>query len=199
MEQLPFWNHNGAYYPWVREKLGQRLRILDVGCGEGTLVRYLSGGERQVMGLDPAPHCIQRAREQAGADSGIQYLQNSFEEWEGTPESWDGVVFVASLHHMDAEKAVDKAKGLLCKGGMLLVVGLAAPSNAADWLVECGRVVPAWIGSRLHHMETSEELGVPTSYALPGMAQVRRLVREQLPGGELRYGLYYRYLLFWTK
>ena len=42
-------------------------------------------------------------------------------------------------------------------------------------------------------------MGVPVSYALPPMGEVRRLIRRRLPGARLRPGLYYRWLLRWEK
>ena len=44
MEKPAFWNHNAAYYPWIRKQLEgiAATRILDVGCGEGSLARYLA-------------------------------------------------------------------------------------------------------------------------------------------------------------
>ena len=47
--------------------------------------------------------------------------------------------------------------------------------------------------------DRADELGIPTSYELPAMAEVRRMAAEELPGARLRPGLYYRYLLSWTK
>ena len=61
------------------------------------------------------------------------------------------------------------------------------------------RVIPSWVSSRLHRMRTLEELGVPTSYDLPTMAQVRGLASELLPGATIRPGLHWRYLLLWKK
>ena len=37
------------------------------------------------------------------------------------------------------------------------------------------------------------------NYALPKMAEVRAMIRRELPGAKLRSGLYYRWLLHWTK
>ncbi len=197
MNDLPYWNHNAAYYPWVKKQLGDRRRILDVGCGDGTLVRYLSGSDRTVTGIDISPACIKRAAE---ADPGghAEYLLCPFAEYR-PDRLFDAVLFVASLHHMDMPRSLAKASDLLTKDGKLLVVGLASPSCPADRLIELCRIVPAGIGSLVHAMKSPEELGIPTCGRLPEMAAVRDAVSRQLPGAVLRRGLYWRYLLVWQK
>ncbi len=195
---LSFWNHNSAYYDWIAKQLGTRQHILDVGCGDGTLLRYLDNQERKLIGIDPSVACINRARQWSNPYT--QFHCCTFEDYHDVPpESFDAIIFVASLHHMDCEMAIQKAKHYLRADGILLVVGLATPSSLMDYLVEALRVIPCQISSHLHKMKTSEEMNIPTSYALPTMSQVRDMVDRQLPCATLRYGLYYRYLLTWVK
>ena len=99
---------------------------------------------------------------------------------------------------MDAAAAVERASALLLPGGVLLIVGLAAPSALPDRLLDAARVVPSFVSSRLHRMKRTESLQIPTSYRLPPMAEVRALA-ACLPGAVLRYGLHWRYLLKWEK
>ncbi|MFT8394732.1 class I SAM-dependent methyltransferase [Propionibacterium sp.] len=42
------WNHNTHYYPRIAELVEGRHLVLDVGCGEGTLARYLATGDTGV-------------------------------------------------------------------------------------------------------------------------------------------------------
>ena len=42
------------------------------------------------------------------------------------------------------------------------------------------------------------ELGIRTDYRLPRMSDIRRIVRQELPGARIHYALQYRYLLEWT-
>ncbi len=201
MERPSFWNHNAAYYPWVRRELDRAAArsVLDVGCGEGALLRYLAAPQRQLLGIDPSAEAVASALAQTGKGEELRFLCTAFEDFEAPPGSLDAVVFSASLHHMDARKAVRKAKELLRPGGRLLVIGLAAPSGPGDWALECLRVLPARLGTLLRRARSSEELGLPVSYEFPKMAEVRALIRRELPGARLRSGLYYRWLLRWTK
>ncbi len=196
--KLPYRTHNTAYYGWIAKQTASCVRILDVGCGDGTLARFLSRPGRAVTGIDPSADCIARA--QSGADDPlVRFAVSAFETYEAEDGAFDGIVFAASLHHMDMGSALAKAKRLLAPGGVLAVVGLASPSSPGDRLADAFRVVPAALGTALHRMRTEETLGIPVSYAFPPMAEVRRLAGELLPGAKIRRGLYWRYLLRWRK
>lgn len=197
MSAMPYWNHNTAYSPWIKRRLPGCLRILDVGCGDGTLVRYLREEGRTIVGIDVSPDMIARAEADPHGPE-IRFALCPFAAYP-EEESLDAVIFVASLHHMEMLSSLEKAKRLLAEGGRLLVVGLASPSSLGDHILDCLRVIPARIGSRLHRMRSSEELGIPTSGSYPEMREIRDTVRRILPGAKLRRGLYWRYLLSWEK
>ncbi len=197
MSELPYWNHNTAYYPWIRKKTDGCRLVLDVGCGDGLLISYLRAPERVLVGVDPFPDCIRTARENR-ASPDVRFECIPFEAF--APEApFDAVLFSASLHHMETESALAKAVSLLAPGGRLIVVGLAEPSSTADHLIEALRVLPSYVVSRLCRISPCEERGVPVSFSLPPMKDVRRAAKKLLPGAKLRYGLHYRYLLEWKK
>lgn len=194
-EKTP-WNHNYAYNSWIAEKVGNRKRILDVGCGNGTLALFLRTADNYVLGIDPSAPAVQRAKE-ANIYGNVNFVQTDFEGFEAGGEKFDAIIFVASLHHMDMAAAITKAKKLLEKGGMLIIVGLAKPSSVIDWAVEAARVIPSRIVSAIKKNVTSEELNIEVSYDLPAMSEVRRLCNDCLRGHKIKYGLHYRYLLTW--
>lgn len=197
MMQANYWNHNSAYHPWVLEKTRGCQRVLDVGCGNGELALMLALDGHSVTGIDPSDECIAEARVRAHGEK-VRFDCTTFENFEAE-EPFDAIVFVASIHHMDMEKAIAKAKGLLAPGGVIAIVGLASPSSALDHAIELLRVIPSWISSKMHHMRPSEDLGIPTSYVMPTMAQVREVASRLLPGAAIRHGLHWRYLLAWRK
>ena len=61
-----------------------------------------------------------------------------------------------------------------------------------------GLSVP-WVrlGSLLHH-ETSD-IGVPVTSPRENLAEIRETAAMTLHGARIRRGVYYRYLLHWTK
>ncbi len=189
---MEYWNHNTAYYGWVKKNTLGCKDILDVGCGDGSLVRFLDDGKRKVCGIDVDRDCVKRA---VGA-SGGRFVCGQFETYE-FERKFDAVIFSASIHHMDMEKAIIKAKSILKTGGVILIVGPAKPSTAFDWTIEGMRVIPCAVMSKIRHMKSSEENNVPVSYKLPKMNEVRVIAGRMMPHCKIRYGLYYRYLLKW--
>ena len=190
------WNHNYAYNHWVSEKIGNRSRILDVGCGDGTLALYLRTTDNEILGIDISDPAIQKANKN-NSYSNVSFLQTTFEDLQENNKNFDAIVFVASIHHMDMANAIDKAKRLLAKNGVLIIVGLAKPSGLFDWVVELARIIPSKIVSLVKKNTTSEELDLDVSYDFPAMKEVRQICNEKLCGYTLRYGLHYRYLLTW--
>ena len=56
-----YWNHNSAYYPWIKKKTDNCKTILDVGCGDGSLALFLNDGIKKIVGIDSDIHCIEKA------------------------------------------------------------------------------------------------------------------------------------------
>lgn len=194
---LPYWNHNTAYYEWIRKQIGNCQAILDVGCGDGTLIRFLSDKAEVLVGVDVDETCITFARNNTPQEK-CQFICTSFDSYQ-TDMKFDAVIFVASLHHMEMRSSLKKSASLLKENGRIIIVGLADPFSLRDHIIEGLRVIPSLISSRLHHMKTAEELNIPTSYALPDMQHVRNVIRQTLPGAKLRFGLHYRYLVSWQR
>lgn len=195
-DQKTLWNHNYAYNRWVAKKIGKRKNILDVGCGDGTLALYLRTTDNKILGIDISDTSIQKANKR-NSYSNVSFIRTTFEDFQANNESFDAIVFVASIHHMDMVKAIEKSKELLARNGVLIIVGLAKPASLFDWIVELARIIPSKIVSSIKKNTTSEELDIDVSYDFPMMSEVRKTFKEELCGYTFRYGLHYRYLLTW--
>ncbi len=193
------WTHNVAYHKWILRHLRPGERVVDVGCGDGLLLQRIA--ERcspvRLLGIEPHEPSAEKARERLRGYANAEIYVGSFDEWAG--ETVDAVIFVASVHHMDFARAVDRAKELLSPGGRLLIVGCARPDGFADVMIEGFRVIPAKIGSVLHGEKNGGNIGVPTKMPEISLKQVRTVAEERLPGVRIRRGLYYRYLLEWVR
>jgi SAM-dependent methyltransferase len=98
--------------------------VLDVGCGEGGLARRLAQAGARVVGIDPLPGALERARLQSPSDPWPQYAEGSGEALGFAGASFDVVIFFNSLHHVPVESmddALAEAARVLRPGGVLYV------------------------------------------------------------------------------
>ncbi len=194
-----YWNHNVAYHKWILRQIRPDDVVCDVGCGDGLLMQRLAACCQRVVGLEPHAESARTACARLSSVENACVLPLSFEAYEARRETYDVIIFTASLHHMELSSALETAKALLRRNGRILVVGLARPKGLWDGCLEVLRVIPAWIGSRLHGEKRGGDVGVPIRSAALSLAEIRREADALLPGGRYRRGLYYRYLLSWCK
>jgi SAM-dependent methyltransferase len=191
------WNHNIHYHPMIVRAAARSgcQRALDVGCGEGILARELRQFVPHVSAIDVDEPSVDLARRHA--DSDVDYIVGDFLSYPFPPGSFDLVVSVAALHHMNAARALDRMRELVRPGGQLLVVGLARGSYPADLPYE----LAAAVTHRLYRLTRPYwEHSAPTLWPPPHTYRdVRRLAGEMLPGVRYRRHLMWRYSLAWTK
>ena len=194
---LTGWNHNIHY---GLELLGSiptgTTDALDVGCGEGWLVRELGRRVEHVVGIDIDEASIRAARGHVGIDN-VEYVQGEFLTYPFVTSSFDLITCVAALHHMDEAAAVRRMADLLRPGGYLAVVGLGRSRLPMDLPWELAGAV----STRVHKLtKTHWETPAPKIWPPPrSYAQLRRLSESMLPGCRFRRRVLWRYVLTWTK
>ncbi|MGH9663133.1 MAG: class I SAM-dependent methyltransferase [Bryobacteraceae bacterium] len=126
-------------------------RILDIGCGTGTLatlIKRLHPGV-DVVGLDPDPKALARARKKAGRTGvSIQLDQGYSDELPYPDASFDRVFSSFMFHHLqaeDREKTLREVRRVLKDGGSFHMLDFARKEahNAggfARWLHSSDRM-----------------------------------------------------------
>jgi SAM-dependent methyltransferase len=66
-DELNAGDHDYRFYADLADELGAR-RVLDLGCGTGTLARLMAAAGRAVVGIDPDPEMLRVARGKPGAE-----------------------------------------------------------------------------------------------------------------------------------
>jgi SAM-dependent methyltransferase len=149
-----------------------------------------------VTGIDSDETSIELARGQDPRGE-IEYLLGDFLTDPFAPASFDFVVCVAALHHMDEAAALRRMRELLRPGGTLAVLGLPR----GDYPRDLPRDAAAVVVTRAHRLVSrSWESPAPTVWP-PALAfrEVRALAEPLLPGASIRRHLLWRYSIVWTK
>lgn len=108
---------------------GQK-KILDIGCGAGTLSFYLASKKHNVTGIDISNKAIRICRESARnmGFKNIHFMTIDFPN-EIPPGKFDAILLFEVIEHLkDDIKAIEKIYKLLKPGGILL---LSTPSSNA--------------------------------------------------------------------
>lgn len=106
-------------------------RLLDVGCGPGTLALRLSGLFAEVVGVDPDPEMLAEAERGArvsgaggGAGTGTRtrWVRARAEQLPLDLGSFDVATFGRSFHWMDRDLVAATVRGMLAPGGAFVQV-----------------------------------------------------------------------------
>jgi SAM-dependent methyltransferase len=189
-ELIGRWNHNIHYYPLALAATPCH-RALDVGCGDGLLLRLLSPRCDEVVGVDPwtdESSC-------AGLPN-VTVLAEDFLATDLPTASFDLVTSNTAIHHMDFAAALTKMADLVRPGGRLVVVSIADYDSRVDWalsgVANPGHRYRSWRYGFYDHP-------APISGTEMTHGEVRSAAKRILPGAQYRRRLYWRYSLTWTR
>jgi len=163
---------------------------LDVGCGEGTLVRELSYRCNTVTGLDEDSASLARARQWCSDRPNVRFVESDFLEADLGGVTYGLVTCTATLHHMPLERALLRLRRLLAPEGILIILGLARSSHPVDFAADAvGRMLSVW--HRRNKAAYSHR--APQTRPRETYSQIRRATEHLLPGRAFRRLLLFRY------
>jgi ubiquinone/menaquinone biosynthesis C-methylase UbiE len=115
-------------------------RVLDIGCGTGTLATLIMRlhPDVYVVGLDPDPKALARARRKAAREGiSIQFDQGFSDELQYPDASFDRVFSSFMFHHLRAdqrENTLREVRRVLAPGGSFHILDFArSEADAAGW------------------------------------------------------------------
>lgn len=122
------WGINySSIYQKVRQKNGLELlmpnkkdRILDAGCGDGSLSLQIARKAKKVFGIDIAENAFRKAKKHAPKN--LKFLKGNIEQTKLKSGMLDKIICIEALEHvLHPEKALREFNRLLKPGGMLIL------------------------------------------------------------------------------
>lgn len=206
---LTDWSHNSWYHRLLLSQVPEGAqRVLDVGCGAGTLAHRLAADVPHVDAFDRSEQMVAAAREGAPPNLTLQVADALTVDLPAA--SYDAVLSVAVLHHLPLDEALPRMAAWLRPGGVL--AALALPR------VEVGRTLPLELAAAashhglglafsalrpvtgadlFRHEDTHDDM--PVADGQLTTREVRAQAAQLLPGVRVRRLLFWRYLLVWHK
>jgi SAM-dependent methyltransferase len=111
--------------------LDGRGRLLDVGCGPGTVALRVAHLFEQAVGLDPDREMLAEAKRLA-SEQGVtnaRWVQARAEELPLGLGTFRVATFAQSFHWMDREQVAATVRTMLAPGGAFVLVNIDLPSN----------------------------------------------------------------------
>jgi ubiquinone/menaquinone biosynthesis C-methylase UbiE len=114
------------------------LRVLDVACGTGHLLRMLGAAlpeEARLYGLDLSPHYIARAREKLPREMDVSLVCENAEKLPFLDGSFDAVCNVYLLHEIPGEvrsRVLKEMARVVRPGGLLVVADSVQLADAPE-------------------------------------------------------------------
>jgi len=161
-------------------------RVLDIGCGTGSLVVLIKrrNPDVEVVGLDPDPRTLARARRKARrAALSIQLHQGFSDELPYPEDTFDRVFSSFMLHHLNAaekESTLREVRRVLKPGGRFHLLDFATPDS-----IPVGRLTRFLHSS--HRLKDNADARILGLLRQTGLSDPRRVADRALLIGHIAY------------
>lgn len=162
-------------------------RILDIGCGTGTLILLIKQHypEVEVVGLDPNPKALARAKRKAERVNYVVQLDQGFsDELPYTSSSFDRVFSSFMLHHLktkEKESMLHEVRRVLKPNGSLHLLDIENPESKTE---------KSLISRQVHSnpiLKDNSEAKILRLMSLAGFAQVKKICHKDIFFGRIAY------------
>ena len=167
-------------------RLAPGQRVLDIGCGTGTLAIQMCAREPgvDVVGLDPDPQALARARAKADRAGASVTWQQGFADVLPFPDaSFDRIFSSFMFHHLDAEVkrgALREVARVLRPGGSLHLLDFGGSGDHSHGLI--GRLF-----HRSEHLRDNLEGRIPILMQEAGLQDAQQLDQRRTVFGAIAW------------
>lgn len=113
-------------WDWIKNHLplNKEIDVLDIGCGNGALLKELSPIIRSGVGIDLSENILKRARLLNGENKNITFKAINGPEIPLGDQSLDLVISMLSFRYLDWDPLMDEIKRVLKPGGKVLILDM---------------------------------------------------------------------------
>lgn len=184
----------GPHEAWLLRQLpARRERALELGCGAGTMARRMAESFAHVDAIDFSPAMIAEANRRA--PSSVHFACADLFDWlHDHPDTYDCIVTISTLHHVDLGAALRAMASSLKAGGRLLALDVMARRNV---VVNAVAFAAGFRPTNWKLRQAFWRHGRNETYLT--IEEARRVAVEALPGASVRAHLLWRYSIVWDK
>jgi len=125
-------DHGEAAIERLARAFGPDSRVLDLGCGPGTVAIPLAPRVREVLAVDPDPEMLAAGERLAAGLPGVRWLRGDSSSLRALP-AFDHVVMGRSFHWMDRRAVLADLDALLPPGGLVALLGPGRKPVEEPW------------------------------------------------------------------
>lgn len=139
--------------------LGPGSRLLDLGCGPGTLAIPLSWRVGEVVAVDPEAAMLAEGQRLAAERGGgaIRWLHGRAEDVCGELGDFDAVTLGQSFHWMQRDRVLEQLGRVIREGGGLSLVNGGRRRPQESWEPIAAEVVTRYLGERTRHPDANPQ------------------------------------------
>lgn len=162
-----------AEWAWVtrhvdaaRAELGRPLRVLEIGCGNGALLRELDrrGDLETGIGLDDSAAMVERAQGRSLDHPGLRFARVEGPVLDLPRDSVDVVLSFLSFRYLDWDPLMGEVRRVLAPGGRLWVVDMVERPVRARELALLARSTVTHLRMPRRHPRFARDLATLTSH-----------------------------------
>jgi SAM-dependent methyltransferase len=124
-------------WEWITNHLPalENLNVLDIGCGNGALLKELSPKINKGIGVDLSENILDRARLLNKENTNLSFHAIDGPEIPAENQSLDLVISMLSFRYLDWDPLMDEIKRVLKPGGKILILDMVTvPVKAKEFL-----------------------------------------------------------------
>jgi ubiquinone/menaquinone biosynthesis C-methylase UbiE len=137
--------------------LDKRARVLDLGCGPGTLAIPLSNAVAEVVAVDPDADMLAEGRRLAGGRRNLTWLRSAAEDISPDIAPFRVATLGQSFHWMDRDAVLRKLAFLVEDGGGLAILNPGKRRPQESWETVAAQVVTRFLGQRDRHPKANPD------------------------------------------